>query len=273
MELSMMTFSNLRSLIYDQTGIFFQDNKRYVLEGRLQCRVKERNCSSYEEYYTLLKFDAWRDKEMALVYDLVTTNETYFYRDVAQLQAFMGTIIPDVMKVNHATCTLRIWSAACSTGDEPYTLAIMLQEHPVISKWNVEILASDISETVLDTARKGIYGQYAVRHVPAHLLLKYFTKEQGQYELSPAIRKKVRFMNLNLYDTARLKLIRGMDVTLCRNCLIYFDEKAKQKIVSNLYDSLRPNGYLIIGFSESLHNVTRSFKPVHAEKSVVYQKL
>jgi chemotaxis protein methyltransferase CheR len=273
MELSLGTFANLRSLIYDQTGIFFQDTKRYVLEGRLLTRLKERNCSSYEEYYSLLKFDAWRDKEMAVLYDLVTTNETYFYRDNAQLNAFMTTVIPDVMKTNQATSTLRIWSAACSTGDEAYTLAIMMQEHPVLAKWNVEIIASDISERVLDTARRGVYGQYALRHVPPPLLAKYFTKEQGQYELAPGIRRKARFLNLNLYDSARLKLVRGMDVVLCRNCLIYFDDKAKQKIVGNLYDCLRPNGYLIIGFSESLHNITRSFKPVHAEKSVVYQKL
>lgn len=272
MELSLTTFASLRNLIYRQTGIYFQDNKRYVLEGRLQGRLRERNCASYEEYYSLLKFDAWRDREMAALYNLVTTNETYFYRDQAQLQAFMHTVLPDVIKANEATNTLRLWSAGCSTGDEPYTLALMTMEHPALSKWNVEILASDISEGALDTARKGIYGQYAVRNVPAPILEKYFTKEQSQYELSLLVRRKVRFANLNLYDASRLKAIRDMDVIFCRNCFIYFGEEAKQEIVGNLYDCLRPDGYLVIGFSESLHNISRAFKPVHAERSVVYQK-
>jgi chemotaxis protein methyltransferase CheR len=273
MELSLTTFASLRNLIYQQTGIYFQDNKRYVLEGRLESRLRERNCASYEAYYSLLRFDAWRDKEMAALYNLVTTNETYFYRDQAQLQAFMHAILPDVIKANEATRTLRLWSAGCSTGDEPYTLAIMTMEHPALAKWTVEILASDISEGALESARRGIYGQYAVRNVPAPMLAKYFAKEHGQYELSPQVRRKVRLANLNLYDAPRLKVIRGMDVIFCRNCLIYFGDEAKQKIVSNLYDCLRPDGYLVIGFSESLHNLSRAFKPVHAERSVVYQKL
>jgi len=273
MELDMETFTGLRDLVYEQTGILFQDDKRYVLEGRLQARVKERNCASYEEYYKLLKFDAWRDKELAALYNLVTTGETHFYRDQPQLEAFINAIVPDVMKANETTNTVRLWSAGCSTGDEPYTLAIVAMEHPAFAKWNVEILASDISEGALEAARKGIYGQYAVRNVPPTLLQQYFTKEQGQYELLPQVRRKVRFANVNLYDAPRLKLIRGMDVIFCRNCLIYFDDKAKRKIVSNLYDCLRPNGYLVIGFSESLHNVTRAFKPVRAGRAVVYQKL
>lgn len=273
MELNMETFASLRNLIYEQTGIRFQDEKRCVLEGQLQVRVKERNCASYEEYYNLLKFDAWRDRELAALYNLVTTSETYFYRDQPQIEAFINSILPDVMKANETTNTVRLWSAGCSTGDEPYTLALVAMECPALVKWNVEILASDISDGVLETARKGIYGQYAVRNVPPTLLQQYFTKEQGQYELSPQVRQKVRFANLNLYDALRLKLIRGMDVIFCRNCLIYFDDKARQKIVSNLYDCLRPNGYLVIGFSESLHNVTRAFKPVHAGRAVVYQKI
>lgn len=273
MELSLSTFTNLRNLIYEQTGIFFQDNKRYVLEGRLQARLKERNCSSFEEYYTLLKFDAWRDKEMTTLFNLITTNETYFYRDLPQLQAFVDCVLPAILKANQATARIRVWSAACSSGDEPYTLAMMLMEHPALAKWTIEILGSDISEHVLDIARKGIYGQYAVRNVPPILVQKYFTVEQGQYVIAPNVKQRVKFVNLNLYDTNRLKLIRNMDIVFCRNCLIYFDDKAKQKIVSNLYDSLVSSGYLIIGFSESLHSITRAFKPVPANRSVVYQKI
>lgn len=273
MEMTASIFASLRDLIYEQSGIYFQDNKKYVLESRLQPRLRERKCASYEEYYNLLRFDAWREKELSTLFTLVTTNETFFYRDLAQLQTFTDTILPTVIKASQGVEKIRLWSAACSTGDEPYTLALMLLEQPALAKWTVEILASDISEAVLDQARKGIYGQYAVRNIPPALLRKYFTEDAGQYVLSAAVKRLVKFATMNLYDSTRLKLVRGMDVIFCRNCLIYFDEKAKQRIVNNLYDALRPGGYLVIGFSESLHNVTRAFRPVHGGRAVVYQKM
>ncbi len=272
MQLAVDTFKQLRDLIYERSGMFFQDNKKYILEGRLQARLRERHCRSYEDYYKLLKFDAWRDSELTALFDLITTNETFFFRDLPQLHAFNDTIVPAVMEANQGTSKLRIWSAACSTGDEPYTLAMMLLERPALANWSIEILGSDISETVLTQARRGVYGAHSVRNVPPALLKKYFEHEGGQYVLSPKVRQLVKFMNLNLYDQARLKMLRGLDVIFCRNCLIYFDDKAKQKIVASLYDSLRPNGYLVIGFSESMHAVSNAFKPVHAHRTVLYQK-
>ncbi|MEW6248561.1 MAG: protein-glutamate O-methyltransferase CheR [Nitrospirota bacterium] len=272
MELSLSTFKELRDLIYERTGIFFQENKKYVLESRLQPRLRERRCASFDEYARLLRFDAWRDKELNMLFNLVTTNETYFYRDLPQLDAFMNVILPAVMEDNQSTSQLRIWSAACSTGDEPYTLAILLLEHAPLAKWSIEILATDLSEAVLHTARRGVYGPYAVRNVPPAILQKYFMVEDGQYVLSAKVKHHVKFANVNLYDRPRLKLIRGIDVIFCRNCLIYFDDCARQRVVSDLYDCLKPNGYLVIGFSESLHNLTRAFQPVHANRSVVYRK-
>lgn len=273
MELSTETFLDLRKLIYEHSGIFFHENKKYVLESRLQARLRERNCASYEEYCQLLKYDPWRDKELSTLFNLVTTNETFFYRDLPQLQAFADVVIPTIVEANRETSRIRVWSAACSTGDEPYTLAIMMLEHPALANWSIEILGSDISEAVLNTARKGTYGTYAVRNMPPALLKKYFVVEEGQYVLCAQVKRLVKFANINLYDAAHLKLIRGMDVIFCRNCLIYFDDKAKQKIVDHLYDCLRPGGYLVIGFSESLHGLSRAFRPVHANRSVVYQKV
>ena len=272
MQLSPDTFKQLRDLIYERSGMYFQDNKKYILEGRLQGRLRERHCRSYEDYYNLLKFDAWRDSELTALFDLITTNETFFYRDMPQLLAFNDTIVPAIMEANRGVSKLRIWSAACSTGDEPYTLAMMLLERPALINWSIEILGSDISETVLNQARRGVYGAHSVRNVPPALLAKYFAKEGGQYVLSAKVKQLVKFMNVNLYDQARLKMLRGMDVIFCRNCLIYFDDKAKQKIVASLYDCLRPNGYLVIGFSESMHEVSKAFKPVHAHRTVLYQK-
>jgi chemotaxis protein methyltransferase CheR len=273
MQLSPSTFTDLRNLIYERTGIFFPDNKKYVLESRLQTRLKERKCASYEEYLQLLKYDAWRDKELNAVYNLVTTNETSFYRDLPQLQEFTNTIVPAVAKANASTSRIRVWSAACSSGDEPYTLAMMMLEHPALANWTLELLGSDISETALTAARMAVYGSYAIRNVPAVLTNKYFQREDGQYVLSEKVKQLVKFAHMNLYDESRLKIVRGMDVIFCRNCLIYFDDKAKRKIVNNLADCLRPQGYLVIGFSESLHGISDAFKPLHADRSVVYQKL
>jgi chemotaxis protein methyltransferase CheR len=271
--LSIDTFKLLRDLIYEQTGIHFQENKKYLLESRLQPRLRACRCQTFDDYLNFLRFDAYRDREFAELYTVITTNETYFFRDDAQLDTFMRVIVPAVMKHNQETRQLRIWSAACSTGDEPYTLALLLREHSPLANWSIDILATDISETVLEIGRKATYPAHSLRKVPPALLAKYFTGGKDEYQLVPHIKNLVRVMNLNLYDRPRLKLIRGIDVVFCRNCLIYFDHKAKHQIVADLRDALRPRGYLIIGFSETLHDKNALFRPVHVGRSVFYEKL
>ena len=219
----------------------------------------------------------------------MTTNETFFFRDLPQLQALNDLILPAVIKENQGTKRLKIWSAACSTGDEPYTLAILLLERAReggslgspgaggcdgnLSGWNVEVAASDISEAALGSARRGAYGPYAMRHVSPPLLSRYFTMEDGLHCVKPEVKRLVRFAHINLFDCARVKLMKGMDIIFCRNCLIYFDDKAKKRVVDSFYDCLNPGGYLVIGFSESLHNLTRAFHPIPSHKTVVYQKV
>jgi chemotaxis protein methyltransferase CheR len=166
-----------------------------------------------------------------------------------------------------------VWSAASSTGEEPYTIGIVLLEKTEAVGMRKEIYASDISESVLSSARAAVYGSYAIRNIPENYLKKYFTNANQQYQLSVSVKSLVKLMKVNLIDDKDSKAIRGMDVVFCRNVLIYFDEKAKQKAVSLLYDALRPNGYLFIGTSESLHNITRAFKPTVINKVIVYQKM
>ena len=265
-------FKQLRDLIYEQTGIHFQENKKYLLESRLQPRLRARRCHTFSEYLNFLRFDPYRDGEFAELYTVITTNETYFFRDDAQLDTFMTVIIPAVMKQNSGTKQLRIWSAACSTGDEPYTLALLLRDYAPLANWSIDILATDISENVLEAGRKGVYRAHSLRKVPASIRTKYFSGGSEEFAIAPHVKALVRFMNLNLYDRQRLKLIRGIDVIFCRNCLIYFDHKAKDQIITDLRDALRPRGYLIIGFSETLHDHSGSFHAIHAGRSVVYEK-
>jgi chemotaxis protein methyltransferase CheR len=272
--MSAPTFVGFRNLIYEKSGIYFPDNKKYVLDSRLASRLAEHNCTTFEEYLALLRTDAWRAKELPALFNAVTTNETFFFRDLPQLQAFNDLILPAMIKKNQGTKRLKIWSAACSTGDEPFTLAILLLErNSDLSGWNVEIAASDISEAALGSARRGAYGPYAMRHVSPLLLSRYFTVEDGLHCVKPEVKRLVRFAHINLFDSARVKLMKGMDIIFCRNCLIYFDDKAKKRVVDSFYDCLNPGGYLVIGFSESLHNVTRAFHPISSHKTVVYQKV
>lgn len=266
------TFKQLRDLIYEMTGIHFQDNKTYLLESRLLARLKACRCPTFESYLNYLRFDAYRDREVTELYTVITTNETYFFRDEAQLDTFMKVMIPEVMKTNAASKQIRIWSAACSTGDEPYTLALMLRDYPPLAGWTIDILATDISENVLAVARAATYSSHSLRKVPAAMRARYFTGKAEHQTLVPQVKDMVRFMNVNLYDRPRLKLVRGMDIIFCRNCLIYFDDKAKAQIVSDLRDALRPKGYLMIGFSETLHDTTGHFRAIHAERSVIHEK-
>jgi chemotaxis protein methyltransferase CheR len=267
-------FKQLRDFIYERSGIFIPDNKKYFLENRLGRRVQEKNLKGYEDYLYILKYGSDKN-ELTVLFNLVTTNETFFFREPQQFDVFKGELFNRVMAENNKTGRkeIKIWSAACSTGEEPYTIAMILLEKPEAAAIKKEIYASDISDSVLGSAKAGVYGSYAIRNVPEIYLKKYFTNTNQQYSISHSVKSLTRFMKVNLIEDRDVKAIRGVDVIFCRNVLIYFDDKAKQKAVANLYDALRPNGYLFVGTSESLHNVTRAFRPIVINKVIVYQKV
>lgn len=263
------TFKQLRDFIYEKSGIFISDSKKYLLENRLAKRIQDKKLNSYEDYLYLLLYGNSAD-ELTKLFDAVTTNETFFFREMQQIDVFIDHIVPAIIK-KQGSKDVAIWSAACSTGEEPYTLAMLLIEKGYSIK--KEIVASDISDATLESAKRAAYNSYSIRNVPIQYLKKYFKPNGQNYELSPLVKNTVKFMNINLVDERKMKLVTARDVIFCRNVLIYFDEKAKQKAVSLLYDSLKPGGYLIIGLSESLHNVTRALKPVVINKVVVYQRV
>jgi chemotaxis protein methyltransferase CheR len=269
MILSDSVFKQLRDFIYEKCGIYIADTKKYLVEKKLAVRLKERNLNSFEDYFSLVKYSATAD-ELLKLFDAITTNETYFFREPLQLAVCVDNVVPMVLEKKPVK-DIKIWSAACSTGEESYTLVMMLLEKKICSR--IDVVASDISNEVLDSAKKAVYGSYSMRNVPEPYLKKYFRSNGWTHELDLSVRNSVRFMNINLIDAARMHTIQGMDVVFCRNVLIYFDDKAKQKAVSLLYDSLRPGGFLFIGSSESLHNITRAFKPVMFNKVVAYQKV
>jgi chemotaxis protein methyltransferase CheR len=274
--LSDETFRQLRDFIYQKSGIFIPDNKKYFIENRLGKKIQEKNLKGYEDYLYVLKFGGDRN-ELTTLFDLVTTNETFFFREPQQFDVLGGELLARIVAENGKAGRkdIRVWSAASSTGEEPYTIGMILAEKPESSLLRKEIYASDLSESVLASAKAAVYGSYSIRNIPELYMKKYFTATNAnqQYQLSPSVKSMVKFMKVNLIEDKDSKLIRGMDVVFCRNVLIYFDEKAKQKAVSLLYDALRPNGYLFVGTSESLHNITRAFKPAVINKVIVYQKM
>ena len=277
-EMSHHSFYALRDMIYERSGIFFHDQKKYILENRLLRRIEDGGFDDFEKYIDFLRHDPLRDKEFSTLFDIVTTNETSFFRDANQLQAFESVVLPQIVKEaeEKGYKKLRIWSAPCSTGEEPYTLAmLLLNKFPKIqdSGWDVEIHGSDISECVLNSARRGEDNDYSIRNVPPPYLDRYFTKNgNGKYNVRPEVRGMVRLSNINLFDNLKLRMFRGMNIVFCRNMLIYFDEAAKKRVIANIYDSLAPGGYLFIGHAESLFNISRAFKLVNINNILIYQK-
>jgi len=271
--LSQETFYKLRGFIYTKSGLSFPDGKKYLLECRLTPRLNAVHCPTFEDYLSYIQFDPGRDKELIQLLNCVTTNETFFFRDITQMDCFRQVILPQVIKARQNARAIRIWSAGCSSGEEPFTLAMILaEEFSSVMNWDVQILATDLSDHVLQAAGKGVYGPYAVRNIPPAYLQKYFTATEGQYLVGPTLRKYVKFSRLNLFDALQMRSMKNIDVILCRNVLIYFDQEVRKKIVSNFFDALRPSGSLIIGFSESLSGVNRLFRPIPWHKTFFYAK-
>lgn len=274
-KLTHETFCLLRNIIYARSGIAFADAKKYLLETRLTRRLEEKNLKTFEDYYYFLTYDHGKETEFRHLLNSVVTNETSFFRDPVQLDVFRKGVIPRLVeeKLTAGAKTIRIWSAACSTGEEPYTLAMMLMEDGFLQKgFSLEILGTDISDVVLKTAQGAKYDRYSLRNTPEVFLRKYFVPNGDGFTVNGKVQEAVKYRNVNLFEASETKGVRNMDIVFCRNCLIYFDEASKKKVCSHLYDSLVKGGYLLVGFSESLHNITRLFKPVSIERSVVYRK-
>lgn len=267
-------FRLLRDFIHGYCGIYFDDGSKFLLERRLMRRLEQRQLRSFEEYYHFLRYDRKREEELAVLVDNLTTNETYFFRESPQLRAFSEEILPELREVLADRKVIRIWSAGCSTGEEPYTIAILLLESGDWWRdWQVEILGSDINQRVLHTARKGVYKKSAHRVTSPEMLAKYFIEEEkGNYRIADRVRELVSFSYLNLLDPYKTSLISNMDIIFCRNVIIYFDKEAKKKVIESFYEKLRKGGYLLLGHSESLINISNAFALRTLKNDMVYQK-
>jgi chemotaxis protein methyltransferase CheR len=266
-------FRQLRAYIYELTGIYFQDSKKYLLEGRLGKRLQILNMARFDEYLQFIRFGSRRSEEIKFFYDTITINETFFFRNEPQFDAFLNTIVPEVVKTRGSR-KIRVWSAASSSGEEAHTLAMIYLEKikPKYPGVEIEIVGTDINSSVLATAKSGIYREYSIRNMPKLYLDKYFTASDGRYQLRDEVRRLARFDLMNLYDRTRMRQMGSFDVIFCCNVLIYFDTKSKIQVVGDLYNSLNTGGHLFIGYAESLHGISTAFKLISFPKTVAYKK-
>jgi len=266
----------IRDLIYQVAGIFHPDNKLRLLFDRCGRRMKELKTQSLREYFECLTIKPIRQAELVALLNEITIGETCFFRNMPQLDALRQIILPKVIeaKINLPMRKLRVWSAGCSTGEEPYTLSMMMMEEAQgrLKNWTVEILATDLNERSLTHARNAIYGDYSTRHLTPFYRQKYFTPVGSQLQVLTASCSNINFSRLNLSDDSRMTFMKSLDVIFCCNVLIYFDLASKRRVIQHFYNNLLPHGYLFLGHSESLYGVSDDFRLVHLPGGTAYVK-
>lgn len=265
-------FRLLRDLINRHCGIVLTPEQRPVIERRLRERLSLHGLHSFGEYHQLLRSADHGRAELDEAIDLVTINETYFYREDYQLSALQNEIIPLLQKPPVCRTNINIWSAGCSTGEEVYSIAMSVCEAGLSGGTDVRIFGSDISRKCIAHARRGVYGPASFRTIPTHLKRKYFVERPDGLHVTEEFRPWCHFGHLNLLDPVKASVVGRVDIVLCRNVLIYFDDASRRRVIDMLYDRLVPGGYLLLGHSESLLNVTTAFELVHLREDLVYRK-
>jgi Methylase of chemotaxis methyl-accepting proteins len=265
--LSDSDFNQYRKLIYDESGITFSSTNRAILESRLKERLREKQIPHVSDYYSLLLKDK---EELKLMLDSVTTNLTRFFRNQPHFDALINYIIPEILKIKkeRGDTRIRIWSAGCSTGEEPYTLAMIFKDklpHP----YTAEIVASDLSLKSLMVGKSGFYPETRITGVPDSYIARFFEHKNNGYQVKDELMKMIRFDYHNLkFDSG----LRNIDILFCRNVLIYFDEAAQKAVIDRFWDAMSPKSFLFIGHSESLFGMKTKFEFLKTDWACLYQK-
>ena len=270
MALDAGDFDYVRGLLRKLSGLVLEAGKEYLVETRLTPVAKQAGYDSLPDLITQLRSRALNNLHMKVV-EALTINETQFFRDIHPFRALRTTILPELINRRLAVRQLNLWCAAASTGQEPYSVAMLLAESfPDLANWNVRYIASDISDEVLEQAQQGYYSQLEVnRGLPAPLLVKYFGRQGTKWQIAEQIRRRVEFRNINLIQA--WPSLPPMDIILMRNILIYFDVETKKAILGKVRQLLRPDGYLFLGSAETTLNLDTTFKKVQFDKTVCYQ--
>jgi chemotaxis protein methyltransferase CheR len=262
----------LCEFLYRRTGMSFSDNKRYYIDRRLAERIVATGSESFASYFTMLRSDA--DHEIEHLVNAFTVNETYFYREEHQLRCMTSSLLGELMQRKPPGESFRIWSIPCSTGEEPYSIAMWLMENwRDVDKYNIEIVGSDIDTRALKAAGEGIYGERALMRLSRDMVRRYFNPlGNEQYQIDPGLRESVQFTAANLIDARDIAQYRDFDIVFCRNVLIYFDDSSRRSAAENLYECLRPGGFICLGHSETMSRISPLFRVSRFPDAIVYQK-
>jgi len=261
-------FRTLRDIIRERFGLYYDDQKQFLLLSRLQTRLVKRSMTSYADYVKFLRSGTDREAEFHELASVLSNNETYFFRERAQVKALCGNILTELTA---GSPRIRVWSAACSSGEEPYSLAMSLLETGRIAESNISIKATDISPRVLDLCQRGFYRALSFRATEPAMVQKYFTVSGDGFVIADRVKRLVEFSSLNLMDDRRVASFGPFDAIFCRNVLIYFDKPTQKRVVESFARALRPGGYLFLGHAESLFALTDVFEPIVQPESIVYR--
>lgn len=258
--------------LYRRTGMSFSDSKRYYIDRRLAERIAATNAPSFQAYFALLRSDA--DHEIEYLINAFTVNETYFYREDHQLRCMTSDLLGDLLKRKRPGQPIRIWSIPCSTGEEPYSIAIWLMENwKEVDLYNIEIVGSDIDTRALKSAAEGIYGNRALMRLTQDVIKRYFERlDDDRYQIDPGLKNSVQFTQANLIDPQVMARFRGFDIVFCRNVLIYFDDASRRIAAESLFDCLNPGGYICLGHSETMSRISPLYRVCRFSDAIVYQR-
>ena len=272
LEMTPEEFRLLRDLVHAHCGILVRDDMKFVMERRLAPRLEVLGLADFRAYYRALRYGPERRAELEAAVEALTTHETYFYREPQQLRALSEELLPQLYKRNARTRRLRFWSAGCSTGEEAYTLAMLVKASHLFEGWDVEVYGTDISRRVLEAARRAEYGAASMRAIPPDVLKRFFVPAGSRFRVRDDLRAWVSFGQLNLLEPGAAQLVPRVDVVLCRIVMIYFDPAARRQVLRMLHDKLVPGGYLLLGHSENLLNLSADFELVHLRSDLVYRR-
>lgn len=261
------------TFLRELTGLSFTEAKRYFVDRRLAERMAAVDARSFGDYLSLLRYQPSGEELQRLV-NRMTVNETYFLRERYQLDCLVRSVLDEVVRGRRPGERVRIWSVGCATGEEPYSIAIMLLEHwPQVDSYEVELYASDIDSAVLARAREGVYEERSLQRLSDALRAKYFSRTgDRRWRITEELRESVDFSLVNIADPRQMAGFRGIDVIFCRNLLIYFDDLGRRQAAEMFYEALTPAGFVALGHSESMGRISSLFIPRRFPDAIVYQK-
>ena len=274
-ELFEEEFRLLRDLIHERFGIYFEENQRASLRARLVGRLLSLDLLSFEDYYHYLRFGPHRNDELQRMVAHLTNNETYFFRESAQLKVFAEHVLRGLKerKAQEGSRSLRILSAGCSTGEEALTVAMIVYDSgQFFWSWAVQIAGLDVDDVALEKARRGTYHHNSFRGMSPELIDRHFVRQGGGAQVKEAVRRLVRLRQGNILDPESYDGLQPLDVIFCRNVLIYFSDATTRRAVELFHDALSPGGYLLLGHAESLSRITGLFRPIRFPGAMIYQR-